>query len=233
MVAADIALSDSDSMDWQWTQDSFAHNVDVTDYDSVKRLLKTANDRTGGVDILVNNAAVNDSVENPNNELENSRFENFPVEAWKKSLDVNVTGVFICSQVIGAHMAQAGSGSIINIASTYGLVGPDQSLYQDEAGRQNFFKSPVYPATKGAVISFTRFLACYWAKAGVRVNTLTPGGVENGQDACFIGKYSQRTPTGRMASPHDYQGALVFLASDASAYMTGSNLVVDGGFTAW
>jgi len=207
-------------------------SLNVTSKDSLKAALAVILNKYGTIDTLVNNAAINDMFENPELAAAQSAFENYPLDSFQKSLDVNVTGVFLCSQVFGTKMAEQGSGSIINIASTYGMVGPDQSIYRNEAGEQAFYKSAVYPVTKGAVINFTRFLAAYWGNKGVRVNTLSPGGVENSQDTFFIQNYSAKTLLGRMAQSTDYQGALVFLASDASAYMTGANLVVDGGWTA-
>ena len=213
--------------------ESIGIDVNVTNPDSIIKLRNDVLKKFKHIDVLVNNAAINDMFENPKAASEQSKFENYPLELWQKSVDVNLTGVFLCSQILGQEMAKQNSGSIINVASTYGITAPDQSLYKDKNGNQNFYKPPAYSATKGAVIMFTKYLAAYWGKNNVRVNTLSPGGVENNQDEFFIQKYSEKTPLGRMAKPTDYKGALIFLASDASNYMTGANLVVDGGWTAW
>jgi NAD(P)-dependent dehydrogenase (short-subunit alcohol dehydrogenase family) len=207
--------------------------LDVTDRSSIERARTAILARFGAIDVLVNNAAINDMFENPTAGAELSKFENYPLELWQRSFDVNVTGTFLCCQIVGAEMARRGRGSIINIASTYGIVAPDQSIYVKPDGTQSFFKSASYPATKGAVLALTRFIATYWGKAGVRANALSPGGVENGQDAYFLQNYGAKTPLGRMAKPNELGGALVFLASDASSYVTGANVVVDGGWTAW
>jgi len=212
---------------------SLGAGCDITRSDSVKRLRDLILNEYGKIDILVNNAAINDMFENPVSAAEESKFENYPLELWQKSLDVNITGTFLCSQIMGAEMAKAGKGTIINIASTYGIVAPNQSIYKKENGTQSFYKSASYPVTKGAIISFTKFLAAYWGNKGVRVNALSPGGVENGQEKYFVDNYSRLTPLGRMAAPDDYKGALIFLASDSSSYMTGANLVIDGGWTIW
>jgi len=209
------------------------YDVDVTDPPSIHALRDRVLRDHGRIDVIVNNAAINDMVENPLQNPDASKFENYPLELWKNVLDVNVTGMFLCCQILGAVMAQQKQGSIINVASTYGVVAPDQSIYREEDGTQHFFKSAAYPTSKGAVIMFTKFLATYWGSTGVRVNALSPGGVQNGQSPTFIRRYSEKTPLGRMANDNDYEGALVFLASDASAYMTGQNLIVDGGWTTW
>jgi len=233
VMVADIDEKECKKFAESLSTKSIGVGCDITNPESVKKLKNMILKDLGKIDILVNNAAINDMFENPAAATEHSMFENYPLELWQKSLDVNVTGTFLCSQILGTEMAKAGKGSIINIASTYGIVAPNQSIYKKEDGTQNFYKSASYPVTKGAIISFTKFLAAYWGNKGVRVNTLSPGGVENGQEKYFINNYSQLTPLGRLAKPTDYKGALIFLASDASSYMTGANLVIDGGWTAW
>jgi NAD(P)-dependent dehydrogenase (short-subunit alcohol dehydrogenase family) len=232
VIIADVNADEATQFAQSLGDNHLGLGLDVTSKQSLIDALNIILDKYESIDVLVNNAAINDKFEDPAMAKELSAFENYPLDAFQRSLNVNITGVFLCSQILGTHMALQGSGSIINIASTYGMVGPDQSIYRNAQGEQTFYKSAAYPVTKGAIINFTRFLAAYWGHTGVRVNTLSPGGVENGQTEDFIGNYSAKTLLGRMAKASDYQGALVFLASEASAYMTGANLVVDGGWTA-
>jgi NAD(P)-dependent dehydrogenase (short-subunit alcohol dehydrogenase family) len=232
-VDAEAVRAQADELAHAYDRPMLGVAADITQPESVLALRDQALRAFARLDVLVNNAAINDKFESPQSAARQSMVESYPLELWKRSLEVNVTGTFLTSQVLGGHMAAAGSGSIINVASTYGLVAPDQSLYLRPDGTQPFYKSPAYPTSKGAVIALTKHLATYWGRAGVRVNALCPGGVENGQEQFFVEAYARRTPLGRMSAATDYLGSVVFLASDASSYMTGATLVVDGGWTAW
>jgi NAD(P)-dependent dehydrogenase (short-subunit alcohol dehydrogenase family) len=208
--------------------------VDVTDEASVAQLVRGTLTAFGRIDGLVNNAALDPKFDRGKSDQLAVTFENYPLELWNRALAVNLTGLFLCARAVAPSMLEQGRGVIVNVSSTYGMVGPDQRLYESdrpEAPRE--FKPVAYSVTKSGVIGFTRYLAAYWAGTGIRVNTLTPGGVLNGHPPEFVRRYSARTPLGRMADRGEYCGALLFLLSDASSYMTGSNLVVDGGWTAW
>ncbi|MBN2571023.1 MAG: SDR family oxidoreductase [Ignavibacteriales bacterium] len=233
VIVTDLNHSDCEEFAITLENDSIGIFMDITKRDSITKAKDRVLKDFGRIDILVNNAAVNDMVENPKVILDESKFENYPIELWNKSLEVNLTGTFLCSQIFGPVMADENSGSIINIASMYGIVAPNQNLYKDIDGNQKFYKPPAYSTTKGAVISFTKYLAAYWGSRNVRVNSITPGGIENNQDKYFIKKYSERTPLGKMADKSDFAGAVVYLASNASKYVTGSNIIVDGGWTCW
>ncbi len=203
--------------------------VDITDRASIERGLKEVTERLGSPSILVNNAAIDAP---PNStEVDTGPFETYPESSWDRMMEVNLKGMMLCCQVIGGQMAQKGGGSIINIASIYGILSPDQRIY--EYKDKPFFKPLSYCVSKSGVLNLTRYLATYWAKKNVRVNTLTLGGVFNNQDETFLKNYSSKVPLGRMARADEYNGAILFLASDASSYMTGANLVVDGGYSCW
>lgn len=206
--------------------------VDVTKRSSIEAGLSQVNEMLGVPHALINNVAL-DSPPNAPAE-ENGPFETYPESSWDKVMEVNVKGIFLCCQVVGGQMAAAGRGSIINICSIYGIVSPDQRIYQyRRTGGAPFFKPVAYSASKSALLNLTRYLATYWADKNVRVNTLTLGGVFDNQDEEFLKGYCARVPLGRMAREDEYNGAIIFLISDASSYMTGSNLVIDGGWTAW
>jgi NAD(P)-dependent dehydrogenase (short-subunit alcohol dehydrogenase family) len=180
---------------------------------------------------LVNNAAIDAPPNAPAEE--NGPFETYPRSSWDRVMEINVTGMMQCCQVFGGAMARAGRGSIVNVASIYGMVSPDQSLYQYRRDRgEVFFKPVAYAVSKSAVYNLTRYLAVYWGNRNVRVNTVTFGGVFNNQEAAFLDGYHRKVPLGRMANADEYNGVVRFLLSDAATYVTGANLVADGGLTA-
>lgn len=206
--------------------------ADITNRASMEAAFKEIKAKLGVPYGLINNAAI-DSPPDADASA-NGPFETYPEELWDQVIDVNLKGTFVACQVFGAAMAKAGRGSVINISSIYGLVSPDQSIYEYRRKKGEVFFKPVpYAASKSGVLNMTRYLATYWAAKNVRVNTLSFAGVANGQSQEFLKEYNRRVPMGRMAKPHEYNGAVVFLMSDAASYMTGSNMILDGGFTAW
>lgn len=206
-------------------------SCDVTDKGSLEQTLSQVTEKFGTPSVLINNAAIDSPPSAPPEE--NGPFEDYPEASWDKVIDVNLKGVYLCCQVFGAAMANAGKGSIINIASIYGVLSPDQNLYEYRRERgEVFFKPVAYSASKSGVLNLSRYLAVYWAKQNIRVNSLTIAGVFNNQEQEFLDAYCGRIPVGRMANADEYNGSILFLASPASQYMTGANLVIDGGWTA-
>jgi NAD(P)-dependent dehydrogenase (short-subunit alcohol dehydrogenase family) len=205
---------------------------DVTQRSSIEAALQQIVEHWDPPFGLINNAVLDSPPGSPAEE--NCHFETYPESFWDQVMDVNVKGVFLSCQVFGGAIAKAGRGSIINIGSIYGVVSPNQNIYEyRRKNGQTFYKPVAYSASKSALINFTRYLATYWAHQNVRVNMLSFGGVFNHQDEDFLREYCSRVPLGRMAREDEYNGASIFLLSDASQYMTGTNLVIDGGWTAW
>lgn len=210
------------------------YSVDITQKNTIEKALTDLSNAWGIPHILVNNAGIDTQPSAPPEV--SGPFENFPEEVFREVVNVNLTGTFLCSQVVGSKMAEAGRGSIINMGSIYGMLSPIQDIYAYKAEKTGvpFIKPVAYSASKSGVYNLTRYMATYWGKKGVRVNTMTPSGVfRDTQDAEFQKNYCARMPIGRMAQPDEYNGALIYLASDASTYMTGANLVIDGGWSAW
>ncbi len=205
--------------------------VDVTSPDSVRQMVSQTLDAFGKVDILVNSAALDPKFD-PQHGGHSNAFEDYPLELWNQALAVNLTGAFLSCQAVIPPMIRQGKGVIINLSSIYGITAPDQRLYQRQ-GQPPQYKPAYYPVTKAGILGLTAYLAATYGEKNIRVNALTPGGVYNGHDEAFVRSYSARTMLGRMANKDDLNGALLFLASDASAYMTGANLIVDGGWSAW
>ncbi len=226
-------------------QRAFAIQTDVSSKESVQQMVEEIRAEFDRLDILVNSAALDPKfgteAEIELGEVENLpdftdplsiNFEEYPLDLWNRALEVNLTGTFLCCQEAGKQMVKQGGGVIINLSSIYGLVGPDQRIYQRN-GELSRYKPAFYSVTKAGILGLTRYLSTYYAGKGIRVNALTPGGVFNNHDHEFLEAYASRTVLGRMAEKNEMNGALLFLASYASSYMTGGNLVVYGGGTAW
>lgn len=242
-VKANVVIADIDPIRVREAERDLSSNnkgkllgisVDITDKDSVSEMISQVLGHYGRIDGLVNNAALNPKFEVGEVQKHTNAFEDYPLELWSQSLAVDLTGMFLCTQAVAPTMLDQKNGVIINISSTYGQVAPDQRLYEhDDPMLPPSYKPITYSVTKSAVMGFTRYLSVYWGGKGIRVNTLTLGGVFNNHSDEFVRRYNARTPLGRMAEKTEYCGALLFLLSDASSYMTGGNLIVDGGWTAW
>ena len=222
------------SIDEKFNIETQIFNADITLETDLERIKEILLRKNKSIDILINNAALNPKVESKTG-VEFSRLENFDLETWNKEISVGLTGAFLCSKVFGPEMAAQKEGVIINISSDLGIIAPDQRIYKDKNLLSNI--NPVKPITysviKHGIIGLTKYLATYWAKSGVRCNALCPGGIEQGQNQEFINKVSNLIPMGRMAEENEYKSAVQFLVSDASSYMNGSSLIIDGGRSCW
>ncbi len=209
-------------------------DVDITIPDQIEKARDRIIDEFGRIDILINNAANNPKTEDDAGQ-QWTRFENFPLEVWQQDISVGLTGAFHCSRVFGSEMVRSGRGVILNVASDLSVIGPDQRIYRTPGlpEDQQPVKSVTYSVVKAGLVGLTKYLATYWADKGVRVNAISPGGVYNRQSPDFVERLTQLIPLGRMADPDEYKAAIVFLVSDASSYMTGANVHIDGGRTAW
>lgn len=209
--------------------------ADITKFEDMENIAKSLLDKYGHIDALINNAANNPKVEGSAANMKAIQFENFPLWMWLDDLSVGLTGSFVCAQVFGAVMAKQGSGIILNISSDLGIIAPDQRIYRKDGlkDEEQTIKPVTYSVIKHGLIGLTKYLATYYAEKGVRANALCPAGVFNGQNDEFLYKLTNLIPMGRMADVEEYKSTILYLISDASSYMTGSTVIVDGGRTCW
>lgn len=209
--------------------------TDITQLVNIKKISEKIRKKYGHIDILINNAANNPKVEGSVKNMQNIQFENFPIEMWNNDIAVGLTGACICAQVFGKVMSEQKSGVILNISSDLGVIAPDQRIYRKEGldEKEQIVKPVTYSVIKHGLIGLSKYLATYYAEKGVRVNSFCPAGVYNGQDEGFLEKLTNLIPLGRMANIEEYKSTILYLVSDASSYMTGSTVIVDGGRTCW
>ena len=233
-IRKEAAIKTAQEISRRFAVDAVGMNVDVTKTQSVRKAFAQLMRKYKRMDILINNAARDPKV-NAKGKLPASRFENFSIKQWNDDIAVGLTGALICSQVLGEYFSRQKQGVILNISSDLGIIAPDQRIYEKKkmAKHGQAVKPVSYGVVKHGIIGLTKYLATYWARQNVRVNALCPGGVYTNQPAEFVKKLTSLIPMGRMATSDEYQGAVVFLVSDASSYMTGTTLVVDGGRTCW
>ena len=225
----------ADELNNKYNIDSVGFSIDITDEDAIKSNVNQIVESFGKIDGLINNAANNPKVDD-SVAVNFSRLENFPIDIWNDDIDVGLTGSFLCAKYYGYQISKnPNGGSIVNISSDLGLVAPDQRLYSKHGLPED--QQPVKPVTysvvKAGIIGLTRYLATYWAKKNVRCNAMCPGGIQNGQPEEFLYEVSQKIPMDRLANVDEYQGTLVWMLSDASSYLNGAIIPVDGGRTAW
>lgn len=209
--------------------------ADITDLGQLTKVRDDLVRKYGHIDILINNAANNPKIEKDSSNMGALRFYNFPLKIWNEDIQVGLTGAFLCAQVFGKQMEEQGSGVILNISSDLGIIAPDQRIYRKDGlpEEKQTVKPVTYSVIKHGLIGLTKYLATYWAGVGIRCNAVCPAGIENGQDEEFVRKLTNLVPMGRMAKKDEYQSTVLYLISDASAYMTGSIVVIDGGRTCW
>ncbi len=235
VIILDLKIEDANNLvnklNQTYKTNSSAFFVDLFDEDSINKAIDEAILKYGEIHVLHNNACYRPS---QMDEYFKS-FEEYSLSEWKKAMTINIDAMFLVAKKIGSHMVEKKiKGSIIQTCSIYGVVAPDQRIYEGSFYYNRAINTPaVYSASKAAVVGLTQYLATYWGEKGIRVNTITPGGVQSGQNETFVNRYSNRVPLGRMGTAEELVGAIIYMASDASTYMTGQNMIIDGGLTVW